>query len=254
MGLTNANADLQVSWRRAWDDSLYGGTARYRVWRAPGAAGAYALVSGNLTATGALSYSFVDPGRGAGDPAAAFYRIETIDAANNSEMSPAVAAKTWLTVAPGLNLMGMSVDPGALSLSSMAGSLPWSQAWTYDGCSGGFGWTNASAGAAPPLALSAGRGFWFNATASGRLLVLGIAQAQVHLRLCAGWNLVALPGFLGNLTVGSLKAATGADLVVGFDPNDAYHTQILSNATPIVAGDGYWVRVAATTVWTVAGW
>lgn len=252
--LTNANVDLQVTWGRAWDDSLYGGTVRYRVWRASSAAGSYALVSGDVTATGSLSYSFLDAGHGAGDPANAFYRIETIDAATNSQMSPAIAAKTWLAVVPGLNLMGMSVDPGTRSVTAMAGILPWAEAWTYDACSGGFGWSNASQGSAPSLTLPAGRGFWFNATAAGSLLVLGIARAQMQIRLCAGWNLIALPGFLVNITVGSLKAAIRADLVVGFDPNDAYRTKILGNATPIVAGDGYWVRVAATTVWTVAGW
>ena len=254
LDLANANADLRLTWGKAWDDGLYGGTADYRVWRASSATGSYALASGNLTATGSLRYSFVDPGRGAGDPTNAFYRIETIDAANHSLMSPAIAAKTWLAVAPGQNLMGMSVDPGTQSLASMTGSLPWAEAWTYDACSGTYGWSNTSVGGASTFALAAGRGFWFNATAAGNLLVVGIARAQVQVRLCVGWNLVALPGFLGNVTVGSLKAATGADLVVGFDPTDPYHTQVLGNATPIVAGDGYWVRVAAATVWTVAGW
>jgi len=254
IALANGNADVQVTWGKAWDDNLYGGTVRYRVWRAASAAGPFALASGNVTAAGSLSYSFVDPGQGTGNPANAFYRIETIDAANNSQLSPAIAAKTWLAVVPGLNLMGMSVDPGTWSVASMAGGLAWTEAWTYDACSGSFGWSNTSAGNAASLTLPTGRGFWFNATGAGRLLVLGIARIQVQVRLCAGWNLIALPGFLGNVTVGSLKAATGADLVVGFDPNDAYRTRILGDATPVVAGDGYWVRVAATATWTVAGW
>ena len=249
----NAGADLQVSWGRAWDDGLYGGTALYRVLRAAIAAGPYADVSGNLTATGAPAYSFVDPGRGAADPTDAFYRIATVDAAGNTQLSPVMAAKIWRPVASGLNLVGLPVNPGLLTVGSMAGALGWSAAWTYDACGAGIGWSRATPSQGS-LNLGPGRGFWFNATASGDLLLLGLANAVASVRLCAGWNLVALPGFLANLTVASLKAATGADLVEGFDANDAYHLRVLGDATPLVAGDGYWVRVPASVVWVVAGW
>ncbi len=254
LAVVNAGADLLVSWGRAWDDGLYGGTMGYRVWRAARAAGTYADVSGNLTATGGLAYSFVDPGRGRADPADAFYRVETFDAANNSQWSPAIAAKVWLPSVVGLNLLGMPVNPGSLTVAGMAGGVPWSAAWTYDACGGGMGWTRTTPASGSPLNLPAGRGFWFNATAAGDTLVLGIAYARVSVRLCAGWNLVSLPGFLGNLTVGSLRAATVADLVEGFDANDAYHLRILSDATPLVPGDGYWIRIPAAVVWTVPGW
>jgi len=252
--LANAGADLQIAWAKAWDDGLYGGTVRYRVWRAPVPAGPYTLVSGDIPATGAASYSFDDPGRGAGDSASEFYRVETLDAANNSEMSPAVAAKTWLTVAAGLNLLGMPVDPGPASLSTLANGLPWSEAWTYDACSGTFAWTRYTPAQGGAAFLPAGRGFWFNTTAAGDVLVLGVAQARTTLRLCAGWNLVSLPGFLGNVTVGALKAATGADAVMGFDPADLYHTQTLADAALLTPGEGLWVRVPAAATWTVAGW
>ncbi len=254
VAVVNAGADLQVTWRRAWDDSLFGGTVRYVVWRAASPLGPYANVSGNVTATDAPAYAFVDPGRGSADPKASFYRVETIDAANNTELSPAIAAKLWLPVAAGLNLVGLDVDPGSLGIASMAASVPWSAAWTYDACSGGFGWTRITPSAGGTLPLPPGQGVWFNATGTGRLLVLGIAEAHVSLRLCAGWNLLALPGFLTNVTVGSLRTATGADLVEGFDANGAYHLQVLSDAAPIVAEVGYWVRVPAPTVWTEAGW
>jgi hypothetical protein len=249
----NAAADLQVTWGRAWDDGLYGGTAQYRVLRASAAAGPYADVSGNVTATGAVAYSFVDPGRGATDPSDAFYRVETADAANNTQLSALIAAKIWRPVSTGLNLVGLPVDPGSSSVASMAAALGWSAAWTYDACGAGFGWSRATP-AQGSLSLAAGRGFWFNATAPGDLLILGLTDAVASVRLCAGWNLVALPGFPGNLTVGSLKAATGADLVEGFIANDAYHLRVLSDATPLVPGDGYWVRIPASVLWVVAGW
>ncbi len=251
--LVNASADLEIVWAKAWDDSLYGGTVRYQVWRAAAAAGPYVLASGNITATGAAQYRFVDAGRGTGDPSNAFYRIETFDAANNTDLAPALAAKAWVPVSAGLNLLGMPVSPGSGTLASLANGLPWSEAWTYDACGGGFGWTRipATAGGTP---VAEGQGFWFNATASGDVLALGIVPAETTVRLCAGWNLVALPGFAGNVTVADLKAATNADLVMGFDPGDPYHTRSLSDGSLLAAGEGLWVRVPADANWTAAGW
>lgn len=254
IAFVNAAADLGVSWAKAWDDGLYGGTTRYRVWSAAAAAGPYAIVGTDIPATGAASYSFVDPGRGSADASNAYYRIETLDAANNTEMSPEIAAKRWVSVFVGQNLLGMPADPGPGTLATLANGLPWSDVWAYDGCAGGFGWVRVEAAAGPSAHVAAGEGFWFNATASGKVVVLGVAQAQTTVRLCAGWNLLAQPGFLGNVTVGALKAATGADLVAGFDATDAYHTKLLGDAVLIVPGEGLWVRVPATTNWTVAGW
>ncbi len=250
----NASADLEVTWAKAWDDGLYGGTVRYRVWRATAAAGPYALVTGDIPATGAATYAFVDPGRGQGDPGSEFYRVETFDAANNTEMTPAVAAKTWLSVTAGLNLLGMPLDPGPAPLETLANGLPWTEAWTYDACGDSFAWTRVTLSQAATSPIPAGRGFWFNVTAAGPVVVLGVAQAQTSLRLCAGWNLIGLPGFLGNVTVGDLKAATGADSVMGFDATGLYHLQTLPDTALLAPGEGIWVRVPSAVTWTVAGW
>ncbi len=252
--LVNAGADLQISWAKAWDDSLYGGTARYRVWRSSAARGPYALASADIPATDAANYSFVDPGRGAGDPSNEFYRVQTIDAAGNTEMAPAVAAKAWVPVSAGVNLLGMPVDPGPGTLSTLANGLPWSVAWTYDACGGGFGWTRIDASTGATTGVSAGEGFWFNATTPGEVVVMGVAQARSSVRLCAGWNLVGLPGFAANVTVADLRAATGADRVMGFSATDPYHTQLLSDTALLAAGEGLWVHVPATATWTVAAW
>ncbi len=254
VALTNGSADLRILWAKAWDDSLYGGTTAYRVWRATTAAGPYAQVSGDITANGTAAYSFVDAGRGSLDPSNEFYRIETVDAAGNTEMAPSVAAKDWISVVGGLNLLGMPVDPGTGTLSTLANGIGWSEAWTYDACGGGFGWTRIAAVAGGAARLSIGQGFWFNATTGGRVLVLGVVQSQESVRLCAGWNLVALPSLLGNVTVADLKAATGADAVAGFDPVDPYHTRLLADSTLLAPGQGLWVRVPAAATWTVAGW
>ena len=254
VGFVNASADIQVRWAKAWDDGLYGGTVVYRVWRASSAAAPYTRVGSDIPATGAATYAFVDPGRGGGDPSNEFYRIETLDAANNTETAATVAAKAWIPVAAGPNLLGMPADPGSGTLSTLANGVPWSEAWTYDACGAGFAWTRVTPTQGTTARVVAGQGFWFNATAAGQVAVLGLVQAQTSVRLCAGWNLVALPGFLGNGTVGRVKAVTGADSVVGFDAVDPFHTRPLPDTAPLVPGEGFWVLVPAATTWTVAGW
>jgi hypothetical protein len=252
VSFVNAGADLQIIWDKAWDDSLYGGTTRYRVWRSATAAGPYTLVSGDVPAAGAAAYTYVDPGRGSSDPTDSFYQIQTFDAANNTMMSLTTAAKAWVSVGPGLNLLGMSVDPGPESLANLSNGLAWSEAWTYDGCGGGFGWTRLVPGS-EPARLPLGRGFWFNATAGGQIALLGVVPQEARIRLCTGWNLVALPGFAAGVTVGGLRTATGADQVVGYDPAGPYHTQILADSALLATGEGVWVHVPVPATWTVPG-
>ncbi len=248
----NAGADLQITWDKAWDDALYGGTVRYRVWRSASPEGPYALVSGDIPATGAAAYTFVDPGRGSSDPTDAFYQVQTFDAANNTQMSLTTAAKAWVSVNAGPNLLGMSVNPGPESLANLSNGLAWSEAWTYDACAGGFRWTRLTPGN-EPLRPPLGRGFWFNATAGGRIVLLGVVPQEARVRLCAGWNLIALPGFTSGVTVGALRTATGADRVVGYDSAGPYYTRVLDDTAVLATGEGVWVHVPAAVTWTVPG-
>jgi len=248
----NAGADLAITWAKAWDDSLYGGTARYRVWRSASAPGPYTLLSGDLPATDAATYTYVDPGRGSADPTDSFYMVQTFDAANNTMMSLTAAAKAWVPVTAGLNLLGMSVDPGPQSLGNLTNGLPWSEAWTYDACAGGFGWTRLTSGSEPSR-LPLGRGFWFNATSAGEIVLLGVVPQQIRVRLCAGWNLVTLPGFSTNVTVGMVRTFTRADQVVGYDPVGPYHTQVLADSAVLATGEGVWVHAPTAVTWTVSG-
>lgn len=251
---TNGTTDLLLTWVAAWDDGLFGGTTRYRVERAPSPQGPFVPIGADLPATGNASYTFVDPGRGPADPSDGFYRVVTFDAANNSAPTPAIAVKFHVTVTAGLNLVGIPADPGPVSLTSMAGSLGWTEAWAYDNCGGGFAWSAAPPGNDAVLALRSGRALWFNATGAGSLVVLGITPARTLIDLCPGWNLVALPGFAPDVTVALVKAQTGAALVAGFDPADPYRTRILADSEFLVPGRGYWVFVDAAVTWSVEGW
>ncbi len=251
--LVNGQADLEIVWDKAWDEGLFGGAVTYRVIRASSAQETGVNVSGDILGTGNATYVFRDPGRGAGDPSDYFYRIEAIDAAGNQAVSEIFAAKARIPVASGSNLLGMPLEASDPGLATMAGSLPWTAAWTYDACAGGFRWRSALRSAGETLALGLGRGFWLNGTASGSLLAVGIVPATGQVMLCAGWNLVSLPGFPERATVSSVKAATGADSIVGFDPLGAYHTRLLGDAEVLRPGQGIWIHVPASVTWSVPG-
>ena len=251
--LANGQADVEVRWAPAPDDGAYGGTSRYRVVRSTTPRGTGFDVSGDVPATQASSYAFVDVGAGLGDPSDYFYRIESVDGANNTARTVSLAAKVRLDVAAGLNLLALSVETANRSLGDLAAGVAWLAAWTYDACGPAPGWSSAT-GATSSLPIGPGQGFWINASASGSLVAVGLVAPTVRVTLCEGWNLVGLPGFGAGITVAALRAATGADTVMGFDPADAYHLRILGDAEVLAPGAGFWAHVPAAAVWTVPGW
>ena len=93
-----------------------------------------------------------------------------------------------------------------------------------------------------------------NGTAPGSLTALGVVLQTNRIHLCAGWNLVALPGFAAGMTAGSLIAATGGTAVMGIDAVGPYHVRALASGDAIASGAGYWVQVPVTMDWTVPGW
>ena len=245
--------NLSIGWPAALDDGEYGGTTEYRVLRSTAPRGSFTDVSGSIPADGSGRYTFLDPGRGA-DASDYFYRIESIDGANNIALSTSLAAKVRIAFAGGLNLLGMPLhltNPGVLDLFA---GRPWVDAWTYDACSTGFGWASSLRIEVQGFSVASGRGFWVNGTASDFVTALGVVGETNRVRLCAGWNLIAVPGFAAGVTVQDLIAATQAIHVSGFDAAGPYHVRELNGADVLLAGRGYWVYVPEDVDWTVAGW
>src|SRR5439155_537383 len=127
------------------------------------ARGAYVDVSGAIPGNGSAAYEFVDPGRGA-DASDYFYRIETVDAANNVANSTSLAVKVRLAFAAGLNLLGMPVDLTDPTFGGLAAGRMWADAWTFDACAAGFGWSSALPSDPSTFAILKGHGFWVNGT------------------------------------------------------------------------------------------
>ncbi len=251
--LANGNQDLDIRWLRPWDEGLFGGTTGYRVLRATSARGPYVDVSGAIPGNGSAAYEFVDPGRGA-DASDYFYRIETVDAANNVANSTSLAVKVRLAFAAGLNLLGMPVDLTDPTFGSLAAGRMWADAWTFDACAAGFGWSSALPSDPSTFAILKGHGFWLNGTSADSMTLLGLLPAVSQIRLCTGWNLIALPGLAIGVTVQSVKSSTGATVVMGFDPAGPYHVRNLSDTEVFATGAGYWIRVPASVTWTLPGW
>jgi hypothetical protein len=251
-GLVNGGADVEITWARSPDDGLFGGATSYRVLRsaAPGSAGT--AVSGSIPATGAATYTFVDPGGGS-DSSDYFYRVESVDDAGNAAVSDAFAAKVRSAVAAGTVLLGMPVEGSDRTVGSLVAGVPWASAWTYDGCAATTAWASSVPSDGATFEVPAGRGFWLNASASGSVLFVGIVPAAPRVALCAGWNLVALPGFAAGITVADVRAATGADLVAGGDAATPFGTRTLGDADVLVPGRGVWIRVPTDVVWAVPG-
>ena len=250
---TNANQDLGIGWAPAWDEGLFGGTTAYRILRSTSPRGPFADVSGVILADGSARYEFTDPGRAA-DPSDYFYRVETLDDANNTGSPTALAAKVRIDFSAGLNLLGMPLDLTNTTFASFAAGGPWSDAWTYDGCGGPKAWSSAVASDAATFVVPIGRGLWLNASAPGSFMALGLLPETTQIGLCAGWNLVALPGFAVGMTVRALKDAAGSVEVMGFDPTGPYYVRILADGDVLVPGRGYWVRVPTSAEWIVPGW
>lgn len=246
--------DLSIGWPATWDDALFGGTSEYRVLRANAPSGPFAVVSGPIAANGSARYAFVDPGRG-GDAPDYFYQIRTADPSGHTTLSMSLAAKVRVPFSAGLNLLGIPLRLTDPSLRNLFAGRGWEDAWTYNGCeSASDGWSPAVSADVRDFAPVVGRGLWVNATAADDVTALGVIESANRIPLCAGWNLIALPGLAGGITVQGLMTATGASRVSGFDPAGPYHVRNLDPADTLVAGRGYWVYVPADVDWNVPGW
>lgn len=244
-------ANLSIGWRPSYEDGLYGGAIAYRVYRATSLRGPFVNVSGPIPVNGSARYAFVDLDSAA-NASEYFYEIESIDEAGNVARSASLAAKVRLSFAAGLNLLGAPLrltDPEFLRV--FAGRA-WAGAWTYDAC-GGSGWSSVLPTDPVGLSVPLGRGVWVNGTASDSVTLLGVIEPTNRVRLCTGWNLIALPGLAEGMTAAALMAATRATRVQGFDLAGPYHLRDLGSAEVLLAGRGYWVHVPANVDWIVPG-
>ncbi|MFH0816801.1 MAG: C1 family peptidase [Methanobacteriota archaeon] len=96
-------------------------------------------------------------------------------------------------------------------------------------------------------------GFWINVTdvGDGYINLSGTVPVSTHVTLRAGWNLVGYPTLNPSVIAADAFWGTGVYTVETFDPGETYLTSAVGPGHVMTPGRGYWVHVAADTVWTV---
>ena len=157
---------------------------------------------------------------------------------------------------PGLNLVSFPVTPIGNGLTSVLSTVdPWySSVWTFDSTTGTWVTWHRGGSSNGLQTLDQTMGFWIDVTSSSAvtLTINGVAPAQTSIALASGWNLVGFPSSRTGVTVGAVKAATGATAVVGYGPDGPGYTRTMADTESLAAGKGYYIYVTTPTVWVVA--
>jgi len=251
--------NVLVSWQRAPDEGLIGGTVLYRVMRATTLAGAYAQVGADVPGTGSATYAYTDAGAGDQAPSPTyFYRIRTVDGAGNTANSTSLAAKVSLDLLAGVSLVSVPVIQSNLAFGIVFQTLlaptPLRGAWTYD--TGTQAWLSYAgargAGQNSLRTVAAGQGVYVNLAVADRFTVAGVVPVSTRISLSSGWNLVSFPSF-ATVTAGQVMSATGGT-ILAFDPTALPgQTRMMAPGDLLVTGRGYWIEVALPTNWNVPG-
>ncbi|MCJ2562478.1 MAG: hypothetical protein LN417_00125, partial [Candidatus Thermoplasmatota archaeon] len=141
------------------------------------------------------------------------------------------------------------------SIEYVLQTVDYDKAWYYDSSSQEWKWFMKSKGYRRGLwNVNHTMGLWVNVTGDWSLTVAGLVPAQTMIHLHSGWNLVGFPSFNTTYTVADLKAETGATRVEGLEtmpPFPPHYLRVLGDADMLLAGEAYWVKVDADTIWTV---
>lgn len=197
--------------------------------------------------------TYEDVSAGEGDPDNYFYRLCAVNSKDVSSSAPYQGAKFTRQLAPGPNLVSVPLKTFDGLIDVVLQTVRYDNVWSYDSSS--REWKSSmkhkmySGGLSD---LNETMGVWVGVTEASNLTLAGIVPAQTTVDLRAGWNLVGFPSFNATYTVADLRAETGATRVEGYDSAPPYFLRVLGDAEVLQAGQGYWVRVDADTVWTVS--
>ena len=195
---------------------------------------------------------YIDNYRGEGDPSNYLYQVCARDLYNNSSCSSNQAVKFTRPLSQGPSLISIPLIPSNESIETVLQTVQYDKAWYYDSSSGEWKWYMTSKGYRRGLfEVNHTTGLWIDVTEDSNLTVAGIVPAQTTIHLYEGWNLVSFPSFNSSYTVYDLKTDTGAVRVEGYNLSPPYHLGVLEDAEVLLAGEAYWVRVAADNTWTV---
>ena len=161
-----------------------------------------------------------------------------------------------VTLQPGLNLVSIPLVPIGSGITSVLSTIdPFYRAvWTYDPVANTWKTWHRGEPSNGLTSLDLRMGFWVDVTgSSSRLLtVQGVPPTSTPIGLVAGYNLVGFPSAQTTVTVGAVKAATGATMIVGFSGSAAPgYTRVMADNEVLLAGNGYYLYVPVAATWTV---
>jgi hypothetical protein len=126
--------------------------------------------------------------------------------------------------------------------------------WTFDPATGAWKSWHRGEPSNTLTILDLKMGFWVEITGAAprTLTVNGVPPTTTSIALAGGYNLVGFPSSQTGVSVGSVKAATGATMIVGFSGSAAPgYTRVLGDSEILMAGNGYYVYVPSATTWVV---
>ncbi len=242
-----------------WDLALNDGSAanhvtRYEVFRGSGFydpdGNGYLKIG---TAPNGTS-SFIDTGKGEGNPEDYFFIVCAVDSWNNTACGSDQAAKFTRPLSKGRNLVSIPLIQSNESIQTVLQTVSFDNAWSFDPINQEWKSFMKSKPYAGTLEyVNHTMGFWVNVTEDSNLTVAGVVPTVTTVNLQAGWNLVGFPSFDDNYTVADLKAMVAVERIEGFDAlASPCFLRVLTDGDFLQAGFGYWIRVGLETSWTVS--
>ena len=161
-----------------------------------------------------------------------------------------------VTLQPGLNLVSIPLVPIGSGIMSVLSTIdPFYRAvWTYDPAANTWKTWHRGEPSNGLTSLDLRMGFWVDVTGSSArtLTVQGVPPTSTSIALVSGYNLVGFPSAQTSVTVGAVKLATGATMIVGFSGSAAPgYTRVMADSEVLLAGNGYYLYVPTAATWTV---
>jgi hypothetical protein len=165
-----------------------------------------------------------------------------------------ILASYVIPLKEGWNMVSIPLEQVDTSVTSVLASIEglWEVVKYYDSTDARDHWKTYRPGAATNdlTDIDHRMGFWIKITGQGvNLAVIGIVPTATNIPLYAGWNLVGYPT-QATETLGNAMWGTGADMADGFEAETPYIKEI-GPGYVMKPGEGYWIHVAADTVWRI---
>ncbi len=243
-------SDVRISWSLSPDDSLPG-FQNYAVY--------YSQVFRNdksgygfLTEIPAGTGTFVHSGGGHGDPSSYFYYVQ----ANNTSGIPGIAdeqvAKYVRNLTKGMNLISIPLSLADMRLETILQMSQVERALAFNVSTQEWEEYNTQKSHRDLESHNISNGLWMVASADSVLTVAGRVPDSVTIELVPGWNLVGYPSFVNRDAATSL-AGIPYENIEAFDPSlPPYYLSSMNPNETMTAGEGYWIYVKSTCVWTIS--